>query len=94
VLECHGVAIMVGEVMTDNSTKVANTGSFSKTVKGTVVDENGIPIIGANIVVAGTTHGTVTDIGLLFFVYHNRRLQLRLNSASLLLRRFCTPNFG
>lgn len=28
VLECHGVAIMVGEVMTDNSTKVANTGSF------------------------------------------------------------------
>ena len=34
----------------------------AKTVKGTVVDENGIPIIGANIVVAGTTHGTVTDI--------------------------------
>jgi len=27
-----------------------------------LVNENGIPIIGANIVVAGTTHGTVTDI--------------------------------
>ena len=30
-------------------------------VKGTVLDENGDGAIGANIVVAGTTHGTVTD---------------------------------
>ena len=30
-------------------------------VKGTVVDENGDGAIGANIVVAGTTIGTVTD---------------------------------
>ena len=34
----------------------------SKKIKGVVVDELGIPIIGANIIVKGTTIGTVTDI--------------------------------
>lgn len=32
-----------------------------KNVKGVVVDETGEPVIGANVVVAGTTNGTVTD---------------------------------
>lgn len=32
-----------------------------KTVKGVIVDETGLPVIGANVVVAGTTNGTVTD---------------------------------
>ena len=32
------------------------------TITGTVVDaENGEPIIGANIIVKGTTNGTITD---------------------------------
>ena len=30
-------------------------------VKGRVIDENGEPIIGANILVKGTTNGTITD---------------------------------
>lgn len=34
----------------------------TKTVTGTVVDATGIPVIGANVVVKGTTIGTVTDI--------------------------------
>lgn len=34
----------------------------TKTVKGTIVDEGGEAIIGASIVVSGTTTGTVTDI--------------------------------
>jgi len=33
-----------------------------KRISGTVLDENGQPIIGANIIEAGTTNGTVTDI--------------------------------
>lgn len=32
------------------------------TIKGHVVDENGMPIIGANILVKGTTNGTITDL--------------------------------
>lgn len=33
-----------------------------KKISGTVIDENGMPIIGANIVEAGTTNGAVTDV--------------------------------
>lgn len=33
-----------------------------KVVTGTVVDKNGEPIIGANIIVKGTSQGTITDI--------------------------------
>ena len=33
-----------------------------KTVAGMIVDETGLPIIGANVVERGTTNGTVTDI--------------------------------
>lgn len=33
-----------------------------KNIKGTVVDNTGIPVIGANVVVKGTTNGTITDI--------------------------------
>ena len=32
------------------------------TVKGTVVDATGEPIIGANVMVKGTTNGCITDI--------------------------------
>lgn len=31
-------------------------------LKGTVVDQNGEPVIGANVVIKGTTTGTVTDV--------------------------------
>ncbi|MCL3850551.1 TonB-dependent receptor [Parabacteroides sp. GYB001] len=34
----------------------------AKNVTGTVVDVNGDPVIGANVVVKGTTNGTITDI--------------------------------
>lgn len=33
-----------------------------KSVTGTVVDASGIPIIGANVMVKGTTNGTITDM--------------------------------
>lgn len=39
----------------------ANAYAQSLTVKGHVVDENNEPIIGANILVKGTTNGTITD---------------------------------
>ena len=33
----------------------------TKTVTGTVVDNYGEPVLGANVIVAGTTNGAVTD---------------------------------
>lgn len=32
-----------------------------KTITGTIIDEAGTPIIGANVIVKGTTNGTITD---------------------------------
>lgn len=33
-----------------------------KRITGAVVDQSGIPVIGANVVVKGTTNGTITDV--------------------------------
>ena len=33
-----------------------------KVINGTVVDASGVPVIGANVMVQGTTNGTITDI--------------------------------
>ncbi len=41
---------------------VTNSTQQSKTVSGTIVDPAGIPVIGANIIVKGTTIGTITDM--------------------------------
>lgn len=35
-------------------------------IKGTVVDDKGEPVIGANVVATGTTNGTITDINGIF----------------------------
>ena len=41
---------------------VGVTVAYAQQVKGTVLDENGEPIIGANVVEKGTTNGIVTDL--------------------------------
>ena len=41
---------------------VGVTVAYAQQVKGTVLDENGEPIIGANVVEKGTTNGMVTDL--------------------------------
>lgn len=44
------------------STETVFSVQQTKSVSGTVVDSNGIPVIGANILEKGTTNGTITDI--------------------------------
>ena len=41
---------------------VSTSSSSTKKVKGTIVDASDIPIIGANVMVKGTTNGTITDL--------------------------------
>lgn len=48
-------------------TLAASTGTMiaaqqTKSISGTIVDSNGIPVIGANVLEKGTTNGTITDI--------------------------------
>lgn len=46
-----------------NEKKIASvTKQVGKTITGVIVDETGLPVIGANVVEKGTTNGTVTDI--------------------------------
>ena len=49
-------------VITPPSTSYDSVNQSVKTVTGTIVDEAGEPIIGANVLVEGTTNGTITDI--------------------------------
>lgn len=52
-----------GNIEERGSTKsVANAQQQRKSISGIVLDENNEPIIGANVVVEGTTNGTITDI--------------------------------
>lgn len=44
-----------------------------KTIKGTVVDETGLPVPGANIIVKGTSHGTISDIDGTFSLAVNQK---------------------
>ena len=44
----------------ENDVKIIN--QQTKKITGEVIDASGIPIIGANIVVKGTTNGTITDM--------------------------------
>ena len=49
------------QVSEDEVLPITNVVQQSKTVKGVVVDGTGEPIIGANVVVKGTTQGNITD---------------------------------
>lgn len=60
---CVGSTAVSGKtVMSENS----NTGKMFVTndsrISGIVVDQTGIPVIGANVSVKGTTNGTITDV--------------------------------
>ena len=45
--------------------------SFAQTtVKGTVSDDSGMPLAGANIIIDGTTTGVVTDFDGNFSIQH------------------------
>lgn len=48
-------------------------------IKGTVVDETGQPVIGANIVVDGTTNGTISDLDGNFMLDVPEKSELRVS---------------
>lgn len=65
VLGQHGLSYKVSN-KTISIVKAESNGRGSqqqtKMITGTVVDETGFPVIGANVVVKGTTNGTITDM--------------------------------
>ena len=52
-----------GHIIIQKKTNRNTTNTSSSILKGTVVDENGLPVIGANVLVKGNkTNGTITDM--------------------------------
>ena len=64
VLEKHGLSYKVSNktIVIVKAPAKTNSKQAEKTITGVVLDETGIPVIGANVVVKGTTNGTITDI--------------------------------
>lgn len=55
-----GYSILDKKIILSAEGKVAQ--QTGKRITGTVVDKSGEPVIGANVVVKGTTNGTITDV--------------------------------
>lgn len=52
-----------GHIIIQKKTNSNKTNTSSSILKGTIVDENGLPVIGANVLVKGSkTNGTITDV--------------------------------
>ena len=66
-LSSKQITLYKDESKKENS-EIASTAPLSiqqqskKYITGTIVDEKGVPIIGANIIEKGTTNGTITDL--------------------------------
>ena len=55
-------ALVFSPCLVNEMNAVTNNVYQARTVKGTVVDSNGEPVIGASVKVVGTTNGAVTDL--------------------------------
>ena len=64
VLEKQGLSYKISNktIVIVKAPAKASGKQAEKTITGVVLDETGIPVIGANVVVKGTTNGTITDI--------------------------------
>ncbi|MDY3070148.1 MAG: TonB-dependent receptor [Parabacteroides sp.] len=63
LLSAFSAEVQAGTSLDTTDSAVANDlVSQSKTVTGVVLDAANIPVIGANVIVKGTTNGTVTDM--------------------------------
>ena len=49
-------------ITSEDKQEVAAVSQQKKVVSGTIIDENGEPVIGVNVAVKGTTEGTITDM--------------------------------
>lgn len=78
VLACGGTLPTLAASETLSNPKVEEAQQSEITVKGTVVDDAGEPVIGATIMEKGTRNGTVTDIdgNYVIKVKHNAQLTI------------------
>lgn len=64
----------------------------AKNITGTIVDVNGEPVIGANIVVKGTSNGTITDIDGHFTIEADSKSVLNISYIGYLTKEIAVGN--
>ncbi len=79
VLACGGALPTLAASETSSTPKVEEAQQSEVTVKGTVVDDAGDPVIGATIMEKGTRNGTVTDIDGNYVIKVKRNAQLAIS---------------
>lgn len=79
VLACGGTLPTIAANETLSTPKVEEAQQSEITVKGTVVDDAGEPVIGATIMEKGTRNGTVTDIDGNYVIKVKRNAQLAIS---------------
>ena len=79
VLACGGTLPTLAANETLSNPKVEEAQQSEITVKGTVVDDTGEPVIGATIMEKGTRNGTVTDIDGNYVIKVKRNAQLTIS---------------
>ncbi len=87
--EMEGTHIVLS---TKDSNAVAAVKQQTQTVTGQIVDDMGEPIIGANVVVKGTTNGTVTDINGNFSIEAGPKSVLNISYIGYLSKEIVVGN--
>ena len=60
---CVGSTPVFGETVTSDKSDIMKISITNDSrISGVVVDQTGLPVIGANVSVKGTTNGTITDM--------------------------------
>lgn len=79
-------------VLTKQETPITNATQQAKNITGTVLDSNGEPIIGANVVVKGTTNGTITDLDGNFSIEADAKATLNISYIGYLPKEIVVGN--
>ena len=69
----------VNIVLTEKKSALSHTQQGKKIVKGRIVDENGEPVVGANIVEKGTTNGVVSDMDGNYSIEVDEKAELQIS---------------
>ncbi len=82
--------VMIPAVRQDGMIAASALQQQKKQLSGTVIDNGGLPIIGANVVESGTTNGTVTDVDGKFTLQVEDKATINVSYIGYLTRSVAT----
>lgn len=79
-------------VLSKQEAPITSAAQQAKNITGTVLDNSGEPIIGANVVVKGTTNGTITDMDGSFSIEADAKATLNISYIGYLPKEIVVGN--